>query len=340
MRVIKSRNVNDAWLQGHLLLKREGVHQYGRTGDVLELPDPVTVVYAHPTERVLLDPWRRANPFFHLFEALWMLAGRNDVEFLIRYNARFREYAEPNGLQHGAYGHRWRCHFDRDQLEEAVHALKKNSCDRRVVVAMWDPRTDLGAPVNDVPCNTQVYFKVRDGALNMMVTNRSNDIVWGLFGANAVHFSVLQEYVAAQIGVDVGRYVHVTDSFHAYPRVFDRLPTPLFAPIPAASKIVTKPSKFDSELNQFLDEALCMFCDQPNYAHNDDGCKFLQESRIHRPPRSYENSFFHTTARPMREAWDAYKSGQVHEALRISQRIQGADWHAACLLFLSTSKKL
>ena len=47
-------------------------------------------------------------------------------------------------------------------------------------------------------------LKIKNGRLQMTVHCRSNDIIWGTYGANAVHFSILQEYVAARIGVDLG----------------------------------------------------------------------------------------------------------------------------------------
>lgn len=50
----------------------------------------------------------------------------------------------------------------------------------------------------------------------MMVTNRSNDIVWGCYGANAVHFSYLMEYIAAGVGVPVGKYRQVSNNLHMY----------------------------------------------------------------------------------------------------------------------------
>jgi len=50
----------------------------------------------------------------------------------------------------------------------------------------------------------------------MCVTNRSNDAVWGALGANAVHFSMLQEYLAVMIGCAVGKYWQVTNNLHLY----------------------------------------------------------------------------------------------------------------------------
>ena len=59
-------------------------------------------------------------------------------------------------------------------------------------------------------------FSKRNGVLNMSVTNRSNDIVWGLFGANAVHMSILHEYMAARTESKVGVYTHFSNNAHAY----------------------------------------------------------------------------------------------------------------------------
>ena len=49
--------------------------------------------------------------------------------------------------------------------------LKHNPYERRAVLQMWDPKDDLARACNqeierkDVPCNTNIYFKIRDGKL-------------------------------------------------------------------------------------------------------------------------------------------------------------------------------
>ena len=84
---------------------------------------------------------------------------------------------------------------------------------------MWDAKKDL-THLNiskDLPCNTHVYFSIRDGFLDMTVCNRSNDLIWGCCGANAVHMSYLQEYVAIMCGVDIGFYTQsYLESHHEY----------------------------------------------------------------------------------------------------------------------------
>lgn len=226
MITIHARNVNDALWAGASMLRAEGVQRDSRNGPVLQAPQPVTTVYARPTERVMLHPGRDANPFFHLVESLWMLAGRDDLATLTPYVKTFANFSDDGKTVPGAYGFRWREQFDYrrgqdlDQLAWAVKRLKADPNDRRVVIQMWDPARDAYAADNggkDVPCNlTALPVIGTDGRLNLTVFNRSNDMVWGAYGANAVHFSVLLEVLASLVGVPVGQYWQVSNNFHGY----------------------------------------------------------------------------------------------------------------------------
>lgn len=217
MRVINARNVHLALPQALDLLKWAGVPRDSRNGPTKVFPEPVTTVYHRPEERVMFWPERDANPFFHFFEALWMLGGRNDVEYLAQFVDRMRSFSDDGVTFHGAYGHRWVNHFERDQLGIIISALKRNPDDRRNVLSMWDANVDLGREGKDLPCNLQAIFRINTaGRLDMTVTNRSNDMVWGAYGANAVHFSFLHEYVARGIGVGVGVYRQMSNDLHAY----------------------------------------------------------------------------------------------------------------------------
>ena len=233
MITIGARNVNYALFAGTSLLRSDGVERESRNGPVLVAPHPVTTVYERPEERVMLHPGRDANPFFHLFESLWMLAGRNDLAPLLPFVKNMANFSDDGGVtQPGAYGHRWRRHFwtedseqagtglARDQIGWAIQRLKADPNDRRVVIQMYDAHIDQDAADSggrDIPCNLSALPSVgMDGRLNLTVYNRSNDMVWGAYGANSVHFSVLQEVIAAGVGVPVGRYYQVSNNFHGY----------------------------------------------------------------------------------------------------------------------------
>lgn len=235
MITIEARNVNDALWSGANIIRQYGVQSETRNGPVLVLPGPVSTFYTCPQERVLFNEVRDANPFFHLVESLWMIAGRNDLKALTPYVADFGRYSDDGKTVPGAYGHRWRNHFladsprlnTLDQLAWAIRRLKEDPTDRRVVIQMYDAETDQPAADRggkDIPCNLMALPAIVDGKLNLTVFNRSNDMVWGAYGANAVHFSVLQEYLAAMIGVPMGYYWQVANNYHAYLSTLDKAP--------------------------------------------------------------------------------------------------------------------
>ena len=218
MLVIKTRNVNQVLPELMYKMNTLGVVNDTRNGPVVKLPEPLTICYEKPCERVIFWPERDANPFFHFLESLWMMAGRNDVAFLKNIVGSMEQFSDDGKTFHGAYGFRWRHHFDKDQVWVIAQALKSNPDCRRQVMGIWDPRVDLGADSKDVPCNTQVFFSRQNEtqSLDMMVTNRSNDVVWGMTGANVVHFSFLQELISGLIGCQVGKYWQATMNAHLY----------------------------------------------------------------------------------------------------------------------------
>lgn len=227
MHVIQARNVHEALPKAVAFMLQAGVERRSRNGLVLQSVLPVTTVYEKPLERVIFHHERDANPFFHLYESIWMLLGRNDVAPLLRYVKNFARYSNDGTTLNGAYGYRWRFHFGFDQLDVIARRLSENPDDRRCTLTMTDPRADLNFSDEnkDVPCNTIATFQRHpiSGALEMTVFNRSNDIVWGAYGANAVHFAFLQEYVAALIGCDVGVYRQVSVNWHAYVESFEQV---------------------------------------------------------------------------------------------------------------------
>lgn len=233
MKILEVRNVHEALPRAIQLLEQGGYERESRNGKVRQMPCPVTTIYRNPQERVIFWPQRDANPFFHLYESLWMLAGRRDVAGVKKYSTNMADYSDNGENFHGAYGHRWREHFalsymtsSFDQLATIAKALKKNPDDRRCVLQMWDPVADLGRIGKDFPCNlTATFQRDYEGRLDITVFCRSNDIIWGAYGANAVQFSMLQEYMALWIGCPIGVYRQVSVNWHAYQQVYGPLVT-------------------------------------------------------------------------------------------------------------------
>lgn len=337
MKSINARNVSEALYLGLQYLEEEGSWIESRSGRVIEAPCPVMSVYKKPEERVLFYRERDANPFFHLFESFWMLDGRNDVEYVSKFNARMRSFSDDGKVLHGAYGHRWREYFARDQLNLIVEHLRKDPTSRRAVLQMWaaeDLQKATDSPdCKDVPCNTQVFFKIRNDKLQMTVSCRSNDIIWGTYGANAVHFSILQEYIAAKIGVPMGTYYHLSDSYHAYEDVFQKTYDALKNPKKVIGEDILW---YDSYLglNKGMHYTPAPIFTEPEHADRDLGM-FIDSPMRH----AYKNSFFEETAIPMLLAWEYYKTKSYKESLKMANRIESLDWKKASIEWLERRRK-
>lgn len=306
-----AKNVNQALIDGLFLLKLSGVEEASRNGPVLVNPGPMLTTYSNPTERVLQNPTRDANPVFHLIESLWMLAGLDDAKLIERFNSNIINYAEDDGRMHGAYGHRWRETFGMDQIHKAIQELQRDPASRRVVVQMWSAALDLGADKRDLPCNTHVYFDCRGGAVNMTVCNRSNDVIWGAYGANVVHFSMLQEVVAAGVGLPVGKYHQFSNNFHVYldnpltKSLMETVPLEVEDPYESGHYTVQPLVGPDESFRAFLHDCFLLFAQGP-FA-------------------SFATAFFRDTVVPL---WIAYLSRKVGSPINW-HTIPGNDWGVA-----------
>ena len=326
MKVISGRNVNELFQIATMSFRSPMMlRQDSRNGEVLSFPTPVTSVYKYPDERVLFSPERNCNPFFHFIEGLWMIEGRDDLGTLTMFAKKMADFSDDGEHVNGAYGYRWREWFGRDQLSKVIDLLKQNPLDRRIVLQMWDPFRDLGSDSKDVPCNTQVYFRVVNDALDMTVTNRSNDMIWGMYGANAVHFSMVQEYVASMVGMKMGKYYQVSNNAHIYKEVWDpldlKLPKGIIGcfyetSVVKPSPLVDSPDRFDIEMALFFE-----------WLHEGDHFGF-----------EYKNSVFNKTAMPMVEAWWLYKEGLLPDAIDLAKTIEATDWRKVCVEWLERKR--
>lgn len=229
---------------------------------------------------------------------MWMLAGRRDVESVARFVKRMRTFSDDGEIFHGAYGYRWRSHFGKDQIELVVKALKENPEDRRQVISMWDARADLARQGKDLPCNLEAAVQVNaDGELDLTVFNRSNDIIWGALGANAVHFSILLEYLADRIGVPVGTYTQVSANMHAYMEPLNKVRHLAEAVDPL---VPYTPENWDEYAAR---RAFVFPLDADLW--EDDLVKFVDSEDWQ---ETYKSPFFAYVAAPMMRAWHQYKA--------------------------------
>ena len=327
------------------------VKKDSRNGPVLMCPEPVTICFENPRNRVLFNESRDANPFFHLYESLWMLAGRNDVAPLKYYASTIDQFSDDGKTFNGAYGYRWRKQDiskfwgdDRirvtkpvDQLDLLIKHLQQKPESRRAVLQMWNVEDDLLKidSSKDVCCNLSVCFSVRytderEGQvaeqgespryLDMTVTNRSNDMIWGLLGANVVHFSYLLEYMAEQIGVEVGKQYHFTNNLHVY----------------TDTNSGWTPEAW-LENNLWLERSWEYPETQPMGELTDkDLGDFICYNDYRDPSLKHNRSkYLRETVQPALDAFRYHKKRQYKEALESCDNISSRDWRIACKAWIT-----
>jgi thymidylate synthase len=221
-RLFTGNSANEIWQAANNAF-RSGVGvfpQDSRSGPTLEilhaafsLPDP--------KQRWVFSRTPPINIAFAIAEVVWIMAGRNDAQFLNYFNRQLPKYAGFEPHYHGAYGHRLRLHHQGlDQLNRAYKVLSNNPDSRQVVLQIWDSRVDLpnedGSPTApDIPCNIAAMLKVRNGALEWTQIMRSNDLHRGL-PYNLVQFTTLHEVMSGWLGIRLGTYNQLSDSLHLY----------------------------------------------------------------------------------------------------------------------------
>lgn len=193
------------------------------------------------TDPYITTPGRNVSLPAQIAETMWILAGRNDVEWLANYLPQAPRFSDDGKTWRGGYGPRLRkfagIDDNIDQLKYIIDLLREDPDTRRAVFTIYDPATD-SRPGKDIPCNNWVHFLARDGKLHAHVAIRSNDAMWGWSGINSFEWSILNQVVAAYAGLHPGTITYDISSLHLYEHHYDK-----------AQRIVDQTLLADNELD-------------------------------------------------------------------------------------------
>lgn len=171
--------------------------------------------------RYVVVPYRHNNVFASIAESMWVIGGRNDLEYLSRYLKRAHEFSDDGTTWRAGYGPRLRDWNGIDQLSEVLKILRTDPSSRRAVAAIYDPDRDFVSS-KDIPCNNWLHFLIRNGRVDLHVTARSTDVWWGFSGINAFEWTLLLEMMAYWLDHEPGHLIFFSSSMHLYQRHFEK----------------------------------------------------------------------------------------------------------------------
>lgn len=221
---IEANNLQDLFYNVLYRVIREGKEVTVRGLKTKEL-HPCMMCLNHPKNRTLLYPKRGNNPIATVAETLWVLSGTNNLTFLKKFLPRCTDFSDDGETWRAGYGPRIFNHNGVsnygyacvNQVYFVIKQLKKDKYSRQAVITIWDPAKDATIEsTKDYPCSNWLHFMIRDDKLDLTLTMRSNDAIWGFSSINVYEFTVLQELIAKELGIEVGKYFHLSDSLHMY----------------------------------------------------------------------------------------------------------------------------
>jgi thymidylate synthase len=158
-------------------------------------------------------------------EQIWFIMGSNRPDdFVNKFTPIWKDFTEADGTIAAAYGHRWRKHFGRDQLGDLLKLLQKEPGSRHGVVMTWDASDDglgTGTPKKNVPCPFVFTINIFGNKLHMHNVVRSNDMMLGC-PHDVAGFALLQNILAAKLGLQTGTLTHTISNAHIYDIHYDQ----------------------------------------------------------------------------------------------------------------------
>lgn len=172
----------------------------------------------NPEQRTITTEWRKFSEKYAEREYAWYMSGNRSVEEIKKYAPIWDKMHGGDNIVNSNYGWQWR---RGGQLAKCIEQLRHNKDTRQAWLTIFDGK-EKNSYTYDTPCTLSVGFdiKPRIGALDMCVTMRSNDLVYG-FCNDQYCWTKLQEHVAGELDIPIGTYYHFAHDLHIYERHFN-----------------------------------------------------------------------------------------------------------------------
>ena len=207
-KVFRTANVAYEYLHDQIL--QNGV-AFGDTKALFNVGFYIT----DPKNRKIINKERKWSEEYAEAEWKWYKSGDSSIHKLGEIYGKIPEIwkrmADSNGDVNSNYGWQW---GRNDQIDYVVNLLKTNKDTRQAAITILDMK-EHDTFTYDTPCTYAIQFTIVHGRLDMCITMRSNDLWYG-FCNDQYQFSMLQELISLELGIELGVYYHFAHNMHLY----------------------------------------------------------------------------------------------------------------------------
>lgn len=213
---ISGEDANDIFKQisYHLILTGEKVSPRGL--ETLELQN-VFIELENPKKSVITLPERKLSMKYLKGELKWYMSQDLSIKNIVKYSKFWKKIADKNGMINSNYGN---IVFNNNnfQWDWCIKRLKNDKSSRQALINYNQPKYKYKGN-KDFVCTIAQQFLIRNNKLDSIVFMRSQDLIYG-FSYDIIWFTLLQKWMAREVGVELGKYYQFDTSLHVYKRYF------------------------------------------------------------------------------------------------------------------------
>lgn len=178
----------------------------------------------NPLDRLLFIKNRNWSLRYCIGEIFWYWSASNKLKWIQSYsNKSWSSISDDKLTLNSAYGSRiFKKHPKIGKLVQWKYVIDKLRSDKESRQAVIHIRTPIDSMTKtlDMPCTLSIQYFIRNNKLHCIVNMRSSDVIRGI-SYDVPSFTFFQERLARELKVDVGKYMHISNSLHIYEKDFD-----------------------------------------------------------------------------------------------------------------------
>lgn len=194
------------------------LHHSDDVGNTYEINNCCLIIDNPSTKHVAFT--RKLSEDYANAELKWYWSADNRCDTIGQHAKMWLRLSDDGKTNNSAYGYILQKKYGFNQIEQIIDLLRKDKTSRRAVLNISDPAINR-IETHDMQCTIAIQFLIRNNRLEETVYMRSNDVFFGL-PYDYIYFVSIGEYIAEQLGLELGLYTHHATSMHMYKRDVDK----------------------------------------------------------------------------------------------------------------------